>query len=108
MSVQVFTAGELRPAGRAWDSSEKYVDMRASMRVVEALPAGGLFRLLDRAAWLFEMRYTTPEAWSEFVDKPTCGGIRADDRLLETALSLPDGCIVLTEKNRAFVFERLS
>jgi len=78
------------------------------MRAVEALPAGGLFRVLDRAPWLFEMRYTTPEAWSEFVDKPTCGGVRADDRLLEEALSLSGGYIVLTEKNLALAFERLS
>ena len=66
------------------------------------------FWLRDDALWQFEMRFPSGEDWTEFLEKPSCGGVDADRELLEEAFSRPGGCIVLTEENVARVYERLA
>ena len=81
--------------------------MRAALSTTSELAASGLFSLRHEAVWRFEMQYSSPPDWMEFVNKPTCGGVDVDQKLLDAALSQPGGRIILTEENFALVYERL-
>ena len=108
MDLEVRLGSERCPAGIAQDSPAKREDMREALRTVAELVTAGLFSLRNKAVWRFELQFQSPTDWTEFVDKPTCGGVEAEQELLDTALSRPDGRIILTEENLAFVYERLA
>ena len=107
MDLEVRLGAELFPAGAARDSPAKCGDMREALRTLAELTTAGLFSLRSQALWRVEIQFRESADWAEFLDKPTCGGVEADEELLDTALSRPDGCIILTEENLAAVYERL-
>ena len=107
MDLEVRLGGERRPAGIAEDDPAKCENMRQALRTVAELARAGLFSLRNEAMWQFEVQFQSPADWTEFVDKPSCGGVEADQELLDAALLRPDGCIILTEEDMASVYERL-
>ena len=60
----------------------------------------------DEAKALGIMRLDRRGRLVEFVEKPTCGGIDADRKQLDGALSRTDGSVVTIEENYALVYER--
>jgi len=105
MDLEVRLGGERRPAGIAEDDLAKRESMRQALRTVAELTRAGLFSLRNEAVWRFELQFQSPADWTEFVDKPSCGGVEADQELLDAALSRPDGCVILTEEDLALVYE---
>ena len=97
---------ERRDAGLAWEDEPKREDMLSSLRSLGGLTSGGLYSLRREAKWRLEMHYSSAEDWSEFVERPSNGGIEADDSLLESAFERPDGWVVTTEQDLAMVYGR--
>ena len=108
MSLEVHLGARRLPAGEARETPEKYEDMRQALRKIAELTTAGLFALRRDAMWEFELHYESPEDWTEFHQRPNCGGVDADPELLDAALVRTDGRIVLTEENLAQVYERRS
>ena len=106
MDVEVCVGGERRAVGSAHDCVEKREDMRAALRTLEEFAASGMMSPTGRAVWHFEMQFRSVADWREFVEKPTCGGIDADRKQLDGALSRTDGSVVTIEENYALVYER--
>ena len=106
MDLEVQFGNERQPVGTARDNPAKIADMTQALQSVDDAVRAGLFAPRDEVVWRFEIRFPSPEDWAEFVDKPTCGGIEADQAQLDAALARQDGCIVLTEDDLASVYTR--
>jgi hypothetical protein len=106
MDVEVCVGGERCTAGSARDCVEKQKDMRSALRTLEEFAAAGMLSLAGRAVWHFEVQFPSVADWKEFVEKPTCGGIDADRKQLDVALSRTDGRVVIIEENFALVYAR--
>ncbi len=107
MTVEVHLGTERRVVGTAQDNADKRADMRGALRRVDEMVADGFLSVRGEAKWRFQTEYSAVEDWREFVERPTCGGLEADTRLIDAALARPDGRVTVTEDNLAVVYERL-
>ena len=107
INLEVRLGDEREPAGTALDCAEKLVSMKGSLLALAASITDGLFALRDEMHWQFEMRYPTSAEWQDFIDRPSFGGVEADQELIDAALERPDGCVVSTEDDLAQSYERL-
>ena len=76
--LDVCLGDERRRAGIAWDSDEKLECMKAALRELAGSGASGLFVARQEFQWRCEMRIPTPEAWQEFLDRPSFCSVEAD------------------------------
>ena len=106
MDLEVCLGERRIPVGVARDLPDKLVNMKQALRALAELTAAGLFSLRGNAAWEFQNQFWSPPDWREFIERPACGGVEADQGVLEAALARPDGYVLLTEENLAAVYER--
>jgi hypothetical protein len=105
INLEVRLGGQRRQAGIALENPEKLEDMKQSLLEVAGSVAAGWFSPRDELKWQFEMRYPTPEDWQEFLDRPSNGGVEADQKLLETALERTDGYVCSVEDDLAQLYK---
>ena len=89
------------------ENDEKLEDMKASLRELEKFVTNGSFALRSEVHWQFEMRYPTVADWKEFLERPSHGGVEADQEMLDAALTHADGYVFSTEDDLAQSYERL-
>ncbi|NIM01194.1 MAG: hypothetical protein GTN89_10195 [Acidobacteria bacterium] len=105
--IEVHQAAAAHEAGVVFENEEKREDMRSSLREVKQAVADGLFALKREIHWQLEMRYRTRDEWDEFLERPSHGGIEADEEAIHAALARPRDSVLTIEDDSARLYERL-
>ena len=105
--IEVYRDAAVQEAGVVFENAEKRKDMRSSLREVERAVERGLFALLRETRWQLEMRYRARDEWNEFLERPSHGGIEADETSIHEALEAPNESVLTTEDDYARLYGRL-
>ena len=82
--------------------------MRLAALGLAELTRDGLFDPGEEVMWDFEIHIHSLEEWTQFVERPNCGGVDVDEKAIAAALAHTNGSIVLTEENQAHVYRKRS
>ena len=109
MKLEAQLGSDRRPAGIALDNLTTQEDMRLARQWLVRLTDAGVLSLRSEIRYELEFHFCSPEAWSEFVQRPKFGGLEADQDLLDKAVAASaddNGRIIATEVGFASAYER--